>query len=327
MSAEIVRWGVLGPGSIARAFATGLRSASGARLEAVASRTRERADAFGEQFGVPRRHVGYEALADDPEVDIVYIATPHPFHYENMLLCLERGKPVVCEKPFTINAAQADTVIRTARERGLFAMEGMWTRFFPLMGRLREVFAGGAIGEGVLLQADFGFRGGFDPRGRLFDPALGGGSLLDVGVYPVSLASMLFGRPDRVTGLACMGVTGVDEVAAIALGYPGDRLALLASAVRANTAQDASLTGTEGRVRVESPWWRPSAMTLWSGDEERRIEEPFAGNGFNYEAEEAMRCLREGRTESAVLPLEETLAVMRTMDALRAGWGLRYPGE
>ena len=323
---DVIRWGVLGPGRIAGVFAEGLSELPDAELAAVGSRTAEGAAAFGERFGVPRRHTGYEALAADPDVDIVYVATPHTAHHPAVRLCLEAGKPVLCEKPFTLNADLAEDLVTLARERGLLLMEAMWTRYLPLMGRLRELVTAGAIGEPRLLAADFGFR--TDGRqGRLFDPALGGGGLLDVGVYCVSLASMLFGTPDRVVGLAELGPTGVDEQAALVLGHPGGQIAQVASGVRTATPQEATLLGSEGWLRVASPWWRATTMTLHVGDREEQVDGAYPGNGYQFEAAEAMRCLREGLSESPVLPLAETVSVLRTLDTARAQWGLRYPTE
>lgn len=219
------RWGIIGTGNIASQFARGLALLDDAELVAVGSRTAESAHEFGERFGARTRHASYADLASDPDVDAVYIATPHPLHLENTLLGLEAGKAVLCERPFAINAHQAEVMIATARKRGVFLMEAMWTRFLPHMVRLREIVASGAIGELRMLQADFGFRTSFNPQGRLFDPALGGGALLDVGIYPISLASMLLGTPTRVTSMAHLGATGVDEQSAIILGYGGGQLA------------------------------------------------------------------------------------------------------
>lgn len=322
-----LRWGILGLGSIARQFATGLKELPDAQLIAVGSRSQEKADAFGAEFDVPHRHKGYEALAADPDVDAVYIATPHPMHAEDALLCLDAGKAVLCEKPFTVNAAQAERVIRRAREKKVFCMEAMWSRFFPLVSRLRETLAQGGIGEARMLYADFGFRAGINPEGRLFNPAMGGGGLLDVGVYPISLASLLFGTPDAVTGLAHIGETGVDEQAGMVMRYGGGRLAVLSTGVRINTPQEAVILGTEGRITIHAPWWKPSKMTVSAGGKDEEISAPFQGNGFQFEAQEVARCVRAGRTESDILPLDETLSVMRTMDALRAQWGLKYPME
>jgi predicted dehydrogenase len=322
------RWGIIGTGNIASQFARGLAALDDAELVAVGSRAVKSAEVFGEQFNVPRRHGSYAALASDPDVDAIYVATPHPLHMENTLLGLEAGKAVLCEKPFAINAGQAQAMIAAARERGVFLMEAMWTRFLPHMVRLRELLAAKAIGEPRMLQADFGFRTNFNPQGRLFDPAMGGGALLDVGVYPVSLASMVFGAPERVTGMAHLGASGVDEQSAMIFGYAGGQLALLSQAIRTNSPHEALLLGTAGRIRVHTSWWKAAPMTLSvDGRPDELIDAPVIGNGYNYEAAEVGRCLREGHTESDVMPLDETLAIMRTLDEVRAQWGLRYPGE
>src|SRR5688572_13717091 len=256
------RWGILGTGNIASQFARGLAELDDAELVAVGSRTAESAETFGERFSVPHRHGSYAALANDPDVDAVYVATPHPLHHDNTIMCLEAGKAVLCEKPFAINAGQAQAMIATARERGLFLMEAMWTRFLPHMVRLRELLAAGVIGEVRMLQVDFGFRTSFNPKSRLFDPALGGGALLDVGIYTTSLTSMIFGTPERVTGMAHLGETGVDEQSAMLFGYSGGRLALVSQAIRTNSPHEALLLGTTGKIRVHSSWWKATTITL-----------------------------------------------------------------
>lgn len=323
-----VRWGILGTGNIARKFATGLSVLDDATLVAVGSRTKASADTFADQFSIPHRHSSYGDLVGDPEVDVIYIATPHSLHKRNMLLCLQAGKAVLCEKPFTINAGEAQAAINAARSRRLFLMEAMWTRYLPIMVEVRRLIAEGAIGEVRMVAADFGYRAAFDPERRTFNPALGGGALLDVGVYPISLASMLLGAPDRIASLAELGQTGVDEQSAMVLGYPGGQLAVLYTAVRTNTPQDATIMGTEGFIRIHSQWWVPKAMTLHqAGKEPQLIEMPLTGNGYNYEAAEVHACLRAGKLESDVMPLDETLAIMQTMDRIRAQWGMRYPME
>jgi predicted dehydrogenase len=207
-------------------------------------------------------------------------------------------------------------------------MEGMWTRFFPLMEEVRRLLSEGAIGEVRMLNVDFGFRADLDPASRLFDQRLGGGALLDVGVYCVSFASMIFGRPSRFVSLPHLGETGVDEQASIVLEHEGGRLANLSIGVRTTTPQEVTIMGTEGYARIHAPWWRPESMTMSRPDkEDETVEAPVSGNGFNYEAAEVMRCLEAGKKESDVMPLDETLSVMRTMDGIRAEWGLRYPGE
>ncbi|EEF62807.1 Gfo/Idh/MocA family protein [Pedosphaera parvula] len=322
-----IRWGILGTGAIAKKFAAGLHTLPDAELVAIGSRTQARADAFAVESNVPYRHASYESLVSDSKVDAVYVATPHSLHAENILLALEAGKPVLCEKPFTINAVQAEQVIHFAREKKILLMEAMWTRFLPLMVRLRELLAEGVIGEVEVLTADFGFKA--DRRGgRLFDPALGGGALLDLGVYPVSLAYMIFGPPVQVTGLVEIGTTGVDEKAAMIFKHAKGQLALLQTLITANTFHEASLVGTEGKITLHKSWWKGSDMTvaLDNGGEEL-LEFPYTGNGYQFEAEAFMDCMRNGKTECAVMSLDETLAIMKTMDALRAQWGLKYPME
>jgi predicted dehydrogenase len=323
-----IRWGILGTGRIAGDFATGLTELPDAELAAVASRAAETAERFGERFAVPRRYDSYEALIADPEVDVVYVATPHPIHHPLARRCLEAGKPVLCEKPFTLNAADAADLIELARARRLFLMEAMWTRCLPLVQRFRSLVDEGAVGDPRLLMADFGFRHGGGPEHRLFNPALGGGALLDVGVYLVSLASWLFGAPDRIESLAQFGPTGVDEQSAVVLGFPGGQIAQLTAAIRTDTPQEVTLAGTEGTIRIHPLWWKPTRMTLSRpGQPDEQIEVPYQGIGYNYEAAEAMRCLRAGLLESPVIPLDETLSILRTLDAIRAQWGLRYPTE
>jgi predicted dehydrogenase len=322
------RWGILGTGAIARQFIEGLRSLPEAEVLAVGSRSEASASEFADERGIPRLYASYDGLAADPDVDVVYVATPHPFHSGNAELCLEAGKAVLCEKPFTVNALEAERVVELARDRGLFLMEGMWTRFFPLMEKVRRLVSEGAIGEVRMLNVDFGFRTELDPASRLFDPALGGGALLDVGVYCVSLASMILGKPSGSVGLSHLGETGVDEQASMVLKHEEGRLASLSIGIRTATPQEATIMGTEGYLRVHSPWWRPTSMTVSRpGEEGETVEAPVSGNGFNYEAAEVMRCIEAGKTESDIMPLDETLSVMRTMDGIRAAWGLRYPSE
>lgn len=327
--AKRIRWGILGPGSIARQFAKGLSVLPDAELLGVGSRTQSRADGFADEFGAPRRYGSYEALAADPDIDVVYVATPHPMHKDHSVLCLKAGKAVLCEKPFTVNRKEAETVLRVAKEEKRFIMEAMWTRFLPIVERVREWLRAGIIGEPRMVQADFGFRAGFNPQSRLFDPALAGGGLLDVGVYCVSLASMVFGEaPHDVKTLADIGATNVDEQAAAVLGYSGGRLALFCCGVRTSTPQDALIMGTGGMIRLHPPFWRGTCATLSvAGNEPETVELPYAGTGYNCEAAAVGECLRAGRLECNVMPHKETLQVMETLDRIRAEWGLVYPME
>jgi predicted dehydrogenase len=322
------RWGILGLGNIARKFANGLTSAPGAELAAVGSRSQEKADKFGEEFGAARRYGSYEALAADPNVDAIYVASPHPMHKADTLLCLKHGKAVLCEKPFTINEREAKEVVDFARAHNVFVMEAMWSRFTPIQAKVRELVKSGAIGEVQQVYADFGFRAGFDPKSRLFDPALGGGALLDVGVYAISFASMILGAPSDVTGVATLGQSGIDENDSISLRYPGGEVAALATSVRSNTPQAASIVGSAGTIHITPPFWIPKQLTLSrDGQPDEVIELPYVGNGYNYEALEVAQCVAAGQTESLIMPLDETLAIMKTMDTLRAQWGIKYPME
>lgn len=328
MAKQPIRWGILGPGSISHKFAQGLLDAEGAVLAAVGSRNLERAKTFAQKFGFARVHNSYDALVADPEVDAIYIGTPHNFHQAHTLLCLEHGKHVICEKPFAINAAEAEVMIAKAREKGLVLMEAMWSRFLPTLVKTRDLLASGAIGEVRMITADFGFRAGsVNPESRLFNPAMGGGALLDVGIYPLSLAYMILGTPSRIESMAHLGETGVDEQAAIILGYDGGQMALLSTAIRTNTPFEAYILGTDGRIKIESPWWVSNQVTLNQGGKEETFDLPFKGNGYTHEAEEVMELIRAGKTESAVISLDESLAIMQTMDAIRAQWGLKYPME
>ncbi len=321
------RWGILSTGRIAGVFATGLASLPDAELVAVGSRSAASAAAFAERFHVPRAYASYDELVADPDIDAIYIATPHSSHAEDALRAIAAGKAVLCEKPFTINATEAATVVAAARARGVFVMEAMWTRFLPVFVAIREQIAAGRIGEVRLLSADFGFRTAVNPASRLFDPALGGGALLDVGVYCVSLASMLFGPPTGIQSLANLGSTGVDEQAAILLGHASGAMALLATATRTDTPHEATILGTAGMIRVAAPWWAARAYRITVDGVTEDCALPPLGNGYAHEAAEVARCVRAGLTESPIMPLDETIAIMRTLDALRAQWGLRYPME
>jgi dihydrodiol dehydrogenase / D-xylose 1-dehydrogenase (NADP) len=326
--AKKIRWGIIGTGNIARSFATDLQLLDDTELVAVGSRTQKSAHEFGEKFSIPNRHASYAALAHDAKVDAVYISTPHPLHCENTLLCLNAGKHVLCEKPFAMHAGEAQLMINTARAKKLFLMEAMWTRFIPLVVKLRSMLAQNIIGEVRMLQADFCFRAPFNPVGRLFNPELGGGALLDIGVYPLNLASMIFGPPERMTGMAHMGKSGVDEQNAILMGYSDGRIATLYSSNRIDSPIEAVILGSKGSIRLHRFMHHPERMTLISaGNPDKTIHMPIDGYGYGYEAEEVMNCIRTGKTESSIMPLNETLTIVKTMDALREQWGLRYPAD
>lgn len=327
---DIIRWGIIGLGSISRKFAAGLQAAPDAECYAVASRSQQKAAAFGEEFGAAECYGSYAALAGDPNVDVVYIGTPHTFHKPHTLLCLNNGKHVLCEKPFAVNRREAQEMAALAREKKLFLMDAMWTRCFPAMVKLRELLAENAIGDVMLVQVDFGYRmGQILPEHRSFNPQLAGGALLDVGIYCLYLASMVYGgrQPADIVSQHTLGSTGVDELSVSVFKYSDNEMAAITTAIRMNTPHEARIIGAKGYISI-ADWWHPTRMTLqMSGQEAKTLDFPLAGNGYNYEAVEVGRCLRAGLTESSIVPLDETLAIMATMDRMRRQWGLRYPTE
>jgi len=317
-------WGVLGPGTIATRFATDLKRLPDARLLAAGSRSLERARAFIAQQGGVRAYGSYEELVSDPEIDAIYVSTPHTYHGEHALLALENGKPTLCEKPMEVNAARARALVQAAREHRVFLMEAMWTRFLPVIGGVRQWVTSGRIGEIRLVAANFGFRTPWNPAGRLLNPALAGGATLDVGVYVVSLAHMLLGVPTDVHARAIIGETGVDEVTSMILGYGSQALAQLSCAIRANISDGARIYGTEGYIEVPG-FWHATQATLVRPD---HAPEVIAGEaGYHFEAAAVAECVRQGLTESPIMPLDESIAVAETMDEVRRQIGLRYPFE
>ena len=325
---KAIRWGILGTGKIAQAMATALRDVPGAQLVAVASRSLDGATRFGAQFGIERCHGSYQALADDPGVDVVYIATPHTLHADNALMCLMAGKHVLCEKPFTMNAREAQTVIKLAHEKQLFLMEAMWSRFLPAVQEAQRLIASGAIGTVQQLQADIGFVASFPPEHRLLNPALGGGALLDIGIYPLSMAAFFLGPVTQVQTLAEMGPTGVDEQAVFSLLHEGGGSSSCACSMRALTPTELTITGTLGRIRLPGRFYKPDHLIVEPMNGERRVvAAPYIGNGYTHEAMEAMRCIRAGLLESPLMPHAETLALMTVLDTMRAQVGLVYDAD
>lgn len=327
MANNKIRWGILGPGAISTKFATGLQAAENGTLVAIGSRDKTRAADFANRFGASESHGSYQALVENENVDAVYIGTPHTFHKEHTILALRHGKHVLCEKPFAINRSEAADMVAVAKETDRFLMEAMWSRFLPTLVKTRELIAAGAIGEVRMLQADFGFRTKVNPEGRLFKPELGGGALLDVGIYPLSLASMLFGKPDKIKSMANLGSTGIDEETAILLGYPNGEMAVCTTAVRLNTPHEAFIQGTEGSIHIHAPWWVSTDITVKRGGESETLNLPYKGNGYTHEAEALGHCVAAGENESAVMPLDESLDILETMDTIRQEWGLIYPME
>jgi predicted dehydrogenase len=312
-----LRWGILGTGLIADAFATDLKLTDSGIVAAVGSRSQEAADRFARKLGVERAHSSYEALVADPGVDVVYVATPHPMHRDNAILALEAGKPVLVEKPFTMNAAEARDIVRVAREKQLFAMEAMWTRFLPHVAVIKDWLSQGALGEIVSVSADHGQWFAEDPAFRLFAPELGGGALLDLGIYPVSFASMVLGTPNRIVSISDPAFTGVDAQTSMLFGYESGAQAVLTCTLRAYSPTIASIVGTDARIEIDGDFYAPTSVKLIP-----RVGEPtlvtseHEGRGLRHQADEVALRLAAKDLESPMMSLNETISIMETMDTV-----------
>jgi predicted dehydrogenase len=323
-----IRWGLLATGGIAHSFATDLAflPAGEAEIVAVGSRSQESADAFGAEFSIPNRHASYQALVEDPEVDAVYISTPHPGHRDAALLAIRAGKAVLCEKPLTMDAAEAGELIDAARAGGTFLMEAMWTRHLPHIVRIREILAAGTLGQIIAVTAEHGQWFAHDPEHRIFKPSLGGGALLDLGIYPISFASMVLGTPAKVTAVSNPAFTGIDAQTSIVFQYTDGAHAILTTTSYALTPNGAAISGTDARIEIAGTFYRPTSFRVLDRSDNvlETWDEPHQGGGLRHQAAEVGRCLRAGLTESPRMPLDESLAIMQTMDEIRAQIGLTY---
>lgn len=317
--AEPLRWGIMGTGSIADTFAADLRHTNSGIAVAVGSRSEAGARRFGDAHGIRKCHSSYRALVLDPDVDVVYVATPHPMHRDNALMALEHGKPVLVEKAFTMNAGEAAELVEASRSHGLFLMEAMWTRFLPHVVEIRRLLSEGVLGEIVTVTADHGKWFAPDPEFRLFAPKLGGGALLDLGVYPVSFASMVLGTPDRILAMVDPAFTGVDGQTSMLFGHPGGAQAVLTCTSSAASPTRAAIVGTEGRIEIDHGFYAPTSFTLIPRKGTPvRFDQPHLGRGLYHEADEVARCLEAGSLESSVMPLDESVSIMATMDVVLA---------
>lgn len=330
MSDQAIRWGIIGAGIIAHKMAEAINSESGCELVAVASRTPAKAQGFAQEHGIDAET--YQSLVERADVDVIYIATTHNFHAENALLCLEHGKHLVIEKPFTVNAAEAHLLQQTAKANGCFLMEAIWTRFLPSTAKLRETLQGGAIGEVKLASVNFGGVAPEHYRGRLFDPALAGGVTLDMGVYPISMLCYLLGEVPKVTGATCrFSDTGVDEVASYQLAFPSGCIATVNTSFNLLMPHLSSFFGDKGYIEYPKPQESGGFVVKYLNGSELTGEEAVstenAENGFIYQTREAARCIREGLLESPVIPVTESVAIMEVLDAIRRELPLRYEFE
>lgn len=322
-----IKWGIIAPGWISISFTEGMKQVGNAEIVAVASRDISRAEEFAKKHNIKKAYGSYEEIVKDEEVDAIYIATPHPYHKELSIMCLQHSKAVLCEKPAALNSSELQEVIQTAERHNTFYMEAMWTRFLPAMREVKAMVEKGVIGEVKLLKADFSFRAPWEPEGRILNRNLAGGGLLDVGVYVISFAKHIIEEvPSTITSHAHIGNTGVDEQGAAILGYDDGKMAILNFGVRTETDHFAHIYGTEGYIKLPQ-FWGSRKIHLVKDGEEKVIEPDFIGNGYNYEIEEVNRCLREGKLQSDIMTWEFSQGVMKMMDTLRNQWNLKYPSE
>ena len=310
-----IRWGIVGSGNIAKIFARDMPLAEGAELVAVGSRSQESADVFGDMYDIPRRYDSYEGIINDPDVDVVYVATPHPMHHDIVIQLLNAGKNVLCEKPMAMNVAETREMIAAARDNGRFLMEAVWTRFRPAMVKVREFIQNGTLGDVQYMTVNMGWNNPYDPDFRLYNKDLGGSALLDAGVYAVQMVQMVLGEPVEMVSVATLGESEVDENCMITTRHANGAVANAGVTVRANSRNLAMIAGTKGSIVMDHDWHRPSTFTLF---EDGKDPQPFdcshEGIGYQYEMMEVGNCLRDGLTEHPVMPLDDTLAVMAVLE-------------
>lgn len=323
---KTVRWGLLSTSEIARKFAADLRRTEGAELAAVGSRSMDTARRFAAEYGVTRAYGSYEALAADPEIDVIYVSTPHTFHRDNVLMCFDAGKAVLCEKALTLNARDASELVAAARSAGLFFMEAMWMRCNPNILTVQALAAGGAIGAVTTVHADFGFVPDKPPEHRLFDPALGASAILDLGVYTTTFSWLFLGAPRAVQSAGVLSDRGIDLSCASVLSCDA-ATATTSCSMTAFTPGRAYVGGTEGHIDVSAPFHHPSEYTVTVGGQTQRYASPVAGHGYVYEIEEVHRCMRSGATESHLVPLDDTVAILQILDNMREQVGSTLPGD
>lgn len=323
---DTFKWGIIGPGRIAEKFATDIQAVPGAEVYAIASRSG--GQSFARKFDVPVVYDQYQDLAEDPQVDAIYIATPHLFHFENARLCLEAGKPLLVEKPITVNAADAAALFELARSKGVFLMEALWTRYLPIFQTIRTWLESGVVGEVVAIQSSFCFKGKDDEKDRWLNPELAGGSLLDLGIYPIALSQWIMQQnPANIQALASIGKTGVDTTLSAIMQYPGGVISQFITSFEFQSQSRMSIYCTKGAIHTGNNFSTATSATLETNGKTTTINEGFRASGFEYEIEEAMDCIRQGLLESPRMSHADSLANIQLMDAIRAQIGLKYPFE
>lgn len=317
----------MGAGRIGSALVEAIEETGGEVL-AIGSSSRERAETFGDRHGIPHRYHSHHEVALDPDVDVVYIASTNDAHHAHTLAAVDAGKAVLCEKPFALNVPQAREMVSRARDRGVFLMEAMWMRFQPATDRLVEMVSDGYIGEIRTVSANFGFPAGPHASNRLFDLSLGGGTIMDLGVYVVTLATMLLGPPEHISARIERFPSGVDSQAGLVLHHQKGGMSTLSTSFVSDTSNEAVVSGSEGRIRVHAPFHHSSMLTLERrGDVVETIDTSYPGSQYRFEVDEVLRCLDEGLTESPKMPLDDSLALMGVLDRIRSKVGLEFPTE
>jgi predicted dehydrogenase len=328
MSNKSYNWAIIGPGRIAQKFASDLKLLPNANLYAVGSRNIDRAKNFANEYGFQKSYGSYKEIAEDPDVDIVYIASPHVGHYKDSLLCLNNGKAVLCEKPVAINEQQCQIMLETAKKNNVFFMEALWTRFIPSFIKCKELIEEGEIGEVLIVESDFCFKAPYEVEGRLFNPKLGGGSLLDIGIYPVFLALEILGKPQLINAMSIMSETGVDSSCSMTFKHKEDKLSVLFCTLVADGRTEAIIHGSEGMIRINTMWHIPSTVDLikkGTGPVHYKFIEP--GYGYQYEAEEVMKCLDDKKIESTIFGWQKSINLISTLDHIRKKASINYPSD
>ena len=327
---DVFKWGILGPGTIANSFVQGLKVLDNVEVAAVGAYPAELESGklFAKKYEIPTCYESYEALIDDKNIDIIYVSALNPAHKKYSMLALESGKNVLCEKPLAINAKDAKDIVDCAKKNNRFLMEGMWTKFLPVTVNMRDWLSTGLIGEVRQFKSDFCFRCDWNPNNRLLSLELGGGALMDVGIYNIAYANMVYNSlPRKITHDAFIGPTGIDEQSSAILQYDKGELAVIMHAVRTQSPWDAWIIGTEGYIHLPEFWHGKSAIVHLNGKDPITYDFPFEASGYNCEAEEVMRCIREGMLQSDIHTHESTLSTLNIMDGMRQDWGMRFPFE
>ena len=313
---KTIQWGIIGPGKIAHKFAEGMASVPNTTLYAVASRSKERAESFAHQYNVPKAYDSYVDLVNDPNVDVIYVATTNNFHYEHAKLCIEHNKACVCEKPFTLTVAESEQLISLAKKSNTFLMEALWTRFLPSIDAVEKLIKQGEIGTITHIDVNFGFETQFSQESRLFNPQLGGGALYDIGIYPIFFAMHFLGTPSKISAKAQKTSDGVDVHNRITFEYKNNVTAHLESSFVKDLPCEATIFGTKGKIKFAHMWHCPTQVSLQQGNITRDVEIQYIGNGYNYEIQEVCNCIWQNKKESSKLPLQNTLERIKIINKI-----------